>query len=668
MRKKVHTQKNTGKPACTAGSCCCSTDGTEEKRDVSVRQLGAAGMLFAAGLAYRAVLRETALIPLTTASHLAELALFLAAYLICGRGVIKNAVWNLLHGHVFDEQFLMSLASIGAVCIGEYPEAVAVMLFYQIGEYFQDYAVGRSRRSISELMKLRPDRAVVLENGKPVERKPEEVQQGQIILVKPGERIPLDGTVTDGTSSVNTAAQTGEPVPRAVFAGTDVLAGFVNMQGVLKIRVTRPYGESSLVRIFELVERAVKNKAESERFITRFSRIYTPAVCAAALLLAAVPPLVTGTAVQLWLGRALIFLVVSCPCALVISVPLTFFGGIGAASAQGILVKGSNYLESLARTGTVVFDKTGTLTKGVFMVTAIHPNKTAGISAAELVAIAAHAEKYSNHPISKSLREAHHGTCCEQVTVDNTEEIAGRGLRVRVDGHTVLAGNLDLMKESGVQGYVPCPEHDAGTIVHVAVDGTYAGHIVISDELKEDAQSTIRRLKKLGVRHTLMLTGDSRETGERTAQALGIDTVFAGLLPGDKVRHLEAVMAETGKTAGSVVYVGDGINDAPVLARADVGVAMNALGSDAAMEAADVVIMTDEPSKLADAITTARRTLRIARQNIVFALAVKAGIMVLGATGIAGMWAAVFGDVGVTFLAVLNALRLLRSPAHGKHQ
>ena len=645
---------------------CCGKNEEKEEDGMPLRQIVLAAGVFVLAVVFSHVpvfQDGSDLLTKNTAAKtvvpVLRIGFYLVSYLICGLSVVKQAVWNLLHGSIFDEKFLMSLASIGAVCIGEYPEAVAVMLFYQIGEYFQDYAVGKSHRSIDALMKLRPDKAFILKDGKTQQVQPESVQPGETILVKPGERIPLDGIITKGTSFVDTSAQTGESVPREVFEGAEVLAGFVNTQGVLEIQVTKPYGESSVVRILELVENASRNKAKSEQFITRFARIYTPAVCIAAALLTVLPPLFTHTDWLFWLKRSLIFLVVSCPCALVISVPLSFFGGIGAASRKGILIKGSSYLEKLAHTVTAVFDKTGTLTKGNFIVTAIHPLDKAKVSADDLIAIATHAETYSDHPISKSLKLAHHGACCEKAVVTDAEEISGQGLRVQVDGQTVLAGNLTLMKNQGVQGYIPCTLDDTGTIVHVAIDGAYAGHIVISDELKDDAAAAIASIKKLGVKHTVMLTGDNKDTAEKTAAALGIDTVYSQLLPQDKVTRLEEVIARKKSPQDVVAYVGDGINDAPVLARADVGIAMSALGSDAAMEAADVVIMTDEPSKLAEAVRIARRTMRIVTQNIVFALGVKVLIMVLGALGLANMWFAVFGDVGVTFIAVLNAMRLL---------
>jgi Cd2+/Zn2+-exporting ATPase len=611
--------------------------------------------------------------------HAVTVLLYLAAYLLCGKDVVIGAAKNIGRGRVFDEQFLMTVASLAAVCIGEYAEAVAVMLFYQIGEYFQDYAVDKSRASISALMDIRPDHATVVRDGKQIAVDPKTVSVNEIIIVKPGERVPLDGVIETGSSFVDTSALTGESVPREVFAGNDVMAGFVNTEGVLTITVTRLYGESAVSRILELTQNAANVKAKSEKFVTRFSRIYTPVVCMLAVLVAIVPPLVLplflssnssllitaagathaviDSSWSTWVYRAIIFLVVSCPCALVISVPLSFFSGIGAASASGILIKGSNYLEALANVKTAVFDKTGTLTKGVFIVTAVHPADPKRIPAEELVAVATHAEFYSNHPISKSLKVVHHGECCLRAKVDNTEELSGRGLRVQLDGKTVLAGNRFLMDSEKVTGFVECPEDDTGTIVHVAIDGFYAGHIVISDEVKDDAADAIYSIKKMGVKETVMLTGDTDKTAQKTAKILGVDTVFSQLLPADKVARVEELLKNH---QGKLMFVGDGVNDAPVLARADVGVAMGALGSDAAIEAADVVLMDDRPSRLCIGIKIARRTMRIVWENIYISLAVKVCIMVFGALGFANMWAAVFGDVGVLFLAVLNSLRLLR--------
>ena len=577
---------------------------------------------------------------------------FLAPYAVIGWDVLWKAVRNITHGQVFDENFLMALATVGAFATGEYPEAVFVMLFYQVGELFQSYAVGRSRQSISQLMEIRPDYANLERDGKAEKVDPDEVAVGDVIVVKPGERVPLDGVVLEGRSTLDTAALTGESLPRDVGEGDDVISGCVNQSGLLRVRVTKAFGESTVSKILDLVENAGSKKARAENFITKFARVYTPCVVVAAVLLAVVPSLVSGDWSQ-W-TRALIFLVVSCPCALVISVPLSFFGGIGGASRDGILVKGGSYLETLSQAEIVVFDKTGTLTKGVFNVTAIHPDK---ISEAELLELAAYAESYSDHPISRSIREAY-GEEIDQNRVGAVEELAGRGVRAVIDGRNVCVGNSKLMDELGAKWH-PC--HHVGTTVHVEVDGLYAGHLVISDEVKPDAAEAIRKLKELGVQKTVMLTGDAQAVGERVGAQLGLDEVHAQLLPADKVERVEALLKEK-SDRGALVFVGDGINDAPVLSRADVGVAMGGMGSDAAIEAADVVFMDDKPSKLADAIRIARKTRGIVRQNVVFALAVKLLVMVLGAFGVATMWEAVFADVGVSVIAILNAMRALRAP------
>lgn len=580
----------------------------------------------------------------------AELALYLVPYLVIGYDVLFKAARNIGHGQVFDENFLMCIATVGAFCIGQYPEAVAVMLFYQVGELFQAYAVGRSRRSIAALMDIRPDVANVERGGEVVEADPETVQVGDVIVVKPGERVPLDGVVLAGASALDTSALTGESLPREVAPGGEVVSGCINLSGLLRVRVTKEFGQSTVSKILELVENAGEKKARSENFITKFARYYTPAVVIAAAVLAVVPPLFTGEWSE-WVRRALIFLVISCPCALVISVPLSFFGGIGGASRCGILVKGAAYLESLARTKTVVFDKTGTLTKGTFRVTALHP-----VSLAEdrLLEYAALAESYSEHPISQSLLAAY-GKKPDPARVAEVEELAGHGVAATVDGRRIHAGNGRLMASIGAE-HRDC--HLPGTIVHVAVDGVYAGHIVISDELKEDAKEAVAALKAAGVTRTVMLTGDRRAVGEHVAAELGLDGVYAELLPADKVEKVERLLAE--KPAGGVLaFVGDGLNDAPVLSRADVGIAMGGLGSDAAIEAADVVLMDDKPSKIALAVRIARRTLRLARQNVVFALAVKGVMLLMGAFGAANLWEAVFADVGVSVIAILNAMRAL---------
>lgn len=585
----------------------------------------------------------------------ASLVAFLVPYAVVGWDVLWKAVRNILHGQVFDENFLMALATIGAFATGEYSEGVAVMLFYQVGEWFQRYAVGRSRRSIAALMDIRPDHAnLVGPDGTARQVDPDEVQVGDVILVKPGERVPLDGTVLEGNSMMDTAALTGESVPRRTAEGDTVISGCINGSGLLRVRVEKPYGESTVAKILDLVENAGEKKAKAENFITKFARWYTPAVVIAALALAVLPPMVLGGGWADWVRRALIFLVISCPCALVISVPLSFFGGIGGASKRGILVKGGAYMEVLANARTVVFDKTGTLTKGVFSVTAVHPHE---IDKTHLVELAALAESYSTHPIAVSLRAAY-GKTPDAARVAGYEELSGRGVRARVDGRTVCVGNGRLMDEAGAQWH-EC--HLTGTVAHVAVDGSYAGHIVISDEVKPDAAAAIAALKEAGVKKTVMLTGDAREVGEAVAKQLGIDEAYTQLLPADKVEHMERLLARQPK-GEALAFVGDGVNDAPVLARADVGIAMGGIGSDAAIEAADVVLMDDKPSKLAEAVRISRRTLRIVHQNIAFALVVKALVLALGALGMATMWEAVFADVGVMVLAILNAMRALKAP------
>ena len=585
----------------------------------------------------------------------ASLVAFLVPYAVVGWDVLWKAVRNILHGQVFDENFLMALATIGAFATGEYSEGVAVMLFYQVGEWFQRYAVGRSRRSIAALMDIRPDHAnLVGPDGTARQVDPDEVQVGDVILVKPGERVPLDGTVLEGNSMMDTAALTGESVPRRTAEGDTVISGCINGSGLLRVRVEKPYGESTVAKILDLVENAGEKKAKAENFITKFARWYTPAVVIAALALAVLPPMVLGGGWADWVRRALIYLVISCPCALVISVPLSFFGGIGGASKRGILVKGGAYMEVLANARTVVFDKTGTLTKGVFSVTAVHPHE---IDKTHLVELAALAESYSTHPIAVSLRAAY-GKTPDAARVAGYEELSGRGVRARVDGRTVCVGNGRLMDEAGAQWH-EC--HLTGTVAHVAVDGSYAGHIVISDEVKPDAAAAIAALKEAGVKKTVMLTGDAREVGEAVAKQLGIDEAYTQLLPADKVEHMERLLARQPK-GEALAFVGDGVNDAPVLARADVGIAMGGIGSDAAIEAADVVLMDDKPSKLAEAVRISRRTLRIVHQNIAFALVVKALVLALGALGMATMWEAVFADVGVMVLAILNAMRALKAP------
>ena len=590
----------------------------------------------------------------TAAFALAAWARFLIPYLVIGWDVLWRAVRNIAHGQVFDENFLMAIATVGALFIGEYAEAVFVMLFYQVGELFQSYAVGKSRQSIAELMEIRPDYANVERDGAVEQVDPDEVEEGETILIKAGERVPLDGVVLEGRSDLDTAALTGESLPREVQSGDDVISGCVNLTGLLKVRVTRAFEESTVSKILDLVENAGSKKAKAENFITKFARYYTPAVVLAAVALAVLPPLIGAMSWSESLHRALIFLVISCPCALVISVPLSFFGGIGGASRTGVLVKGGAYLEVLSRTQIVVFDKTGTLTKGVFNVTAIHP-ETCGEN--QLLELAALAESWSEHPIARSLREAY-GKDIDSGRVADVEERSGRGVRAVVDGTEIFVGNDKLMDDIGVSWH-PC--HRVGTTVHVASEGEYLGHIVISDEVKEDAARAVSDLKALGVARTVMLTGDAQAVGESVGKQLGLDEVHAQLLPADKVERVEELLAQkTGK--GCLAFVGDGINDAPVLSRADVGIAMGGLGSDAAIEAADVVLMDDKPSKIAVAIRIAQKTLVIVRQNIAFALGVKALVLVLGALGQANMWEAVFADVGVSVIAILNAMRAMKGP------
>ena len=599
-------------------------------------------------LAGAALLLAAVLIPV---EGYLRLLLFLIPYLLAGGDVLWRAVRNILRGQVFDENFLMAVATIGAFFIGEYPEAVLVMVFYQVGEWFQGYAVGRSRASIASLMDIRPDHANLETPDGLRQADPEEVAVGDVIVIKSGERIPLDGTVLEGRTTLDTAALTGESLPREIGPGESVISGCINIGGLLRVKVTKPYGESTVAKILDLVENSSSKKARAENFITRFAHVYTPLVVIAAVLLAVLPPLLWNQAWHEWIQRALIFLVISCPCALVISIPLGFFGGIGGASRQGILVKGSNYLEALSKTEIVVFDKTGTLTKGTFSVTAVHPDV---LPEGRLLELAALAESYSDHPISRSLREAYHKEI-DTSRVGDVEDIPGYGVTARVDGRLVGVGGGKLMDRLGIP-YRNC--HRTGTIVHVAVDGEYAGHIVIADEIKPDAVQTIAALKAQGVRKTVMLTGDQPSVGENVAKTLGIDEVYAGLLPADKVEHVERLLREK-SGPGTLAFVGDGVNDAPVLSRADIGIAMGALGSDAAIEAADVVLMDDKPSKIADAIRISRKTRRIVQQNIVFALGVKLLVLILGACGVATMWAAVFADVGVSVLAILNAMRAL---------
>lgn len=581
-----------------------------------------------------------------------QIALFIISYIIVGGDVVKRAVKNIFKGQVFDESFLMSIATIGAFFIGEYPEGVAVMLFYQVGELFQSYAVGKSRKSIASLMDIRPDYANVKKGDELVKVDPDEVQIGDIIVIKAGEKIPLDGKVIEGSSMIDTSALTGESVPREVEVGSDILSGCININGVITAEVTKEFGESTVSKILDLVENASSKKSNSEQFITKFARYYTPVVVIIAVFLAIIPPLVIdGATFSDWIYRALAFLVVSCPCALVISIPLSFFGGIGGASKKGVLVKGSNYLEALAETEIVVFDKTGTLTKGVFNVQEIHPE---GVSKEELLELTAHAESYSNHPISLSLKRAYSKEI-DNGRISDVEEISGHGVIATVDGKKVMAGNIKLMKMMDIPYF---KGELIGTIVHVAVNNKYIGYIVIADEVKEDSAQAIKELKAANIKQTVMLTGDNKSIGSKVAKELGLDKVYAELLPADKVEKLEELFSQKSKK-GKLAFVGDGINDAPVLARADIGIAMGGIGSDAAIEAADVVIMTDEPSKIATAMKISKKTLKIAHQNIVFAIGIKIIVLILSAFGIATMWAAIFADVGVTIIAVLNAFRAL---------
>lgn len=617
---------------------------------------------------FAAVFAVTEFVPLaqyvggeTNALYL-EFVLFLIPYLIAGYDVLLNAARNIGNGQVFDENFLMTIATVGAFALVLFPdsqphmaEGAAVMLFYQVGELFQGYAVGKSRQSIADMMDIAPDFANVMRDGKLVQVDPYEIGVGDEIVVKPGERVPLDGTIVEGSTQLDTAALTGESVPRHVEEGAEVISGCVNMTGKITVKVSKPFEQSTVSRILELVESASEKKAQTENFITRFARYYTPIVTIGALVLAVLPPLLFGQSWSDWIERGLTFLVVSCPCALVISVPLSFFGGIGGASRLGILVKGGNYLEALSHTETVVFDKTGTLTNGSFNVVAVHPDAAAEVNPDLILSIAAHAEAYSDHPIAVSVKEAFTGEI-DQSRIADVREEGGHGVRAVVDERVVLVGNDKLMREEGI-AYHDCEL--TGTILHVSIDGKYAGHIIIADVVKEDAAECIKRLHAAGVRKTVMLTGDRAEVAKAVAEKLGLDEYHGKLLPEDKVNQVERLLGETSEK-GKLAFVGDGINDAPVLTRADIGIAMGAMGSDAAIEAADIVLMDDKPSKIASAIRIARKTMRIVWQNIVFALGVKFAVLVLAAVGLATMWLAVFADVGVAILAILNAMRCMR--------
>ena len=613
--------------------------GEEENRTVMLVRIIVSAALLLIGL----------LIPMP---EWAKIALMILSWLVVGYSVAIQAVKSILHGEALDEMFLMTVASVGAFCLGDYAEGVAVMLLYQIGEFFQDYAVDRSRDSIAELMDIRPDSAQVERDGKIETILPGYVNVGDVIVVRPGEKVPLDGTVIEGVSALNTLALTGESVPRDVKVGDAVLSGCVNLQGVLRLRVTHAYEDSTVARILELVENAGENKSQADRFITRFAKVYTPVVVGLAVLVALVPPLLFGGNWSEWITSALTFLVISCPCALVISVPLTFFSGIGGASRRGILIKGAGYLETLAQADIAVFDKTGTLTRGEFSVTEIDAEKG---RREELVALAAAAESFSTHPIAQSLREACH-TDISHWTVENVEEISGHGLRATVNGKRLSVGNAKLMVRDGMNFSA---KHQAGTVVHVGADGEYLGCVVISDTVKPGAKEAMQALKRLGIQKTVMLTGDSLSVAQEVARAVGVDDVHAGLLPDEKVKQVNDLLAQKNEN-GALIFVGDGINDAPVLARADIGVAMGALGSDAAIEAADVVLMDDDPRKLSAAIRIARKTREIVRQNVAFSLGVKILVMILGVLHMAPLWAAVFADVGVCFLAIINAMRAMR--------
>ena len=632
---------------------------TKKQKKVFIRIIVSAVLLVAIAVTFT-VLDKTGMVDLENPSVMwrcIEIVAYLIPYLVIGYDILKKAFLGIIHGEVFDENFLMAIATVGAMVLGEYKEASAVMLFYQVGELFQSYAVGKSRKNITALMDIRPDYANIEKDGKLEQVDPDDVQIGTVIVVQPGEKVPIDGKVVEGSSSLNTSALTGESVPREVHVGDEIISGCVNLNGLIKIETTKEFGESTVSKILDLVENSSMKKSRSENFTTRFAKYYTPAVCIAALALAVLPPLVNmimgnPAAWSKWIIRALTTLVISCPCALVISIPLSFFGGIGGASAKGILVKGSNYLEALSYTKYVVCDKTGTLTKGVFQVTEIHP--VSGMSEADLLEKAAFVESYSNHPISKSLKEAY-GREINNNRVTDAREISGHGVSAVVDGHEVAAGNVKLMKKMNIEAAVPA---SVGTEIHVAVDGKYAGYILISDVVKPNAKEAISGLKAAGVEKVVMLTGDARKVADAVGRELGVDEVRSELLPGDKVDEVEKLIAAKGEKE-KLAFVGDGINDAPVLSRADIGIAMGALGSDAAIEAADIVLMDDDPAKIATAMKISKKTLRIVHQNIVFALVIKFACLALGAVGFVNMWWAIFADVGVMILAVLNATRAL---------
>ncbi len=672
--EKMSMHVHPGKIKC---ACCHDEDGEEddEEEEHSLKKIILSAVLFAAGVitANFDFFSKNSSLPEMLPKIMAYVsaAFCFLAFILAGLDIIKGAIKNIRKGNIFGEQLLMSVAAVGAIFVGEFPEAVAVMLFYQIGEFFQDYAVDKSRDSIKSLMDIRPDHAHVIRNGNVETVSPEDVRVGEIIEVRPGERIPLDGFVVEGKSFVETSALTGESVPREVSAGekSEILSGFVNGASPLKIQVTKEYGESAVVRILNLTEKASAVKARSEKFISKFAKIYTPIVCVLAVAVAFIPPaalkffapeVYRNLGFSVWVYRALSFLVVSCPCALVISIPLSFFCGIGRASVAGVLVKGSNFIEALSKVKIAVFDKTGTLTKGTFNVTEVCPEKS--FSKEELLAAAAHVESYSDHPISKSLRKAHQCQLCGNLEILDAEVVFGKGIRATVGKQKILAGNSKLMQSEKVGDFHDIPLEKVGTVIHVAIDSKYAGYIIISDTEKEDSEETVSELKKLNIKETVMLTGDANGAAEVVGNRLGIDKVYADLLPEDKVSKVDELIKslekKSGKRKNSLMFVGDGINDSPVLARADVGVAMGGLGSDAAIEAADVVIMDDKPSRLIDAIKISRKTMGVVYQNIVFSIGIKAFIMLLNSTGIGNLWLAVFGDVGVCFIAVLNAARL----------
>lgn len=661
-----HHNHNEGCPHCSEHSHNHGHhhhDHDHEEKELSLPALILAAVLFVLGLI-------TEHLPLEnfglneTVHHGICLVLYFGAYIITGKDIIVGALVNLFHGELLDEAFLMSISSIGALFLGKYEEAVAIMILYQIGEKFEDFAVEKSHDSIEEISKLRPDHATVKTEKENKVVSPDEVETDSIIIVKPGERIPIDGIITDGESFIDTSALTGESIPQHVRIGDEVLAGSINNQGVLEIRTTKQANNSALSRILDLVENATENKTKSEQFVTRFARVYTPIVVAAAVVLAFVPGIIISLKTgnwnwtdnfSNWVYRALMFLVVSCPCALVISIPLAFCGGITVCARRGILIKGSTYLEALAKTETAVFDKTGTLTKGNFVVSHIHATDSA-ITETELLALATHTEMFSTHPISASLKAAHHDKCCDEVKLENVQEITSKGIKATVNGKEVLAGNTKLMEEFKID-YNECIEHQDGTVIHVACNGKYAGHIVISDEIKDDSAQAIEGLKKAGVENVVMLTGDNEHAAHTVAAKLGLHKTYSQLLSADKLSRVEQLIKEL--KHGTLIFTGDGVNDAPVLARADAGVAMGAMGSDAAVEAADIIIMEDKPSKLVEGIKISRKTLRVVYENLYGSLGIKAAILILSALGITNMWLAVFGDVGVTILAVLNSVRLL---------